>query len=91
MRPTRLTPRGTEQQRIIVAIILVPVLFIVVTYNSLVSLRNYIRESWSNIDTELKRRYELIPNLVAGLFGFPPEGFFDVQPAVREVPDVGNS
>jgi LemA protein len=35
-----------------------------VQYNWLVSLRNYIAESWSNVDTELKRRYDLIPNLV---------------------------
>lgn len=42
----------------------VPVLFVVVQFNHLVGLRNYIRNSWANIDTELKRRYELIPNLV---------------------------
>ena len=49
----------------ILAVILVPLLWVVVQYNSLVSLRNYISESWSNVDAELKRRYELIPNLVA--------------------------
>jgi len=42
----------------------VPTLFVVIQYNQLVGLRNYIRNSWANIDTELKRRYELIPNLV---------------------------
>jgi LemA protein len=47
-----------------VAIILGPLLWIVMQYNSLVGLRNYIAESWSNLDTELKRRYDLIPNLV---------------------------
>lgn len=36
----------------------------VAQYNGLVALRNHIAESWSDIDTELKRRYELIPNLV---------------------------
>ena len=46
------------------------VLFIVLNYNGLVALRNHIRESWSNIDTELKRRYELIPNLVATVKGY---------------------
>lgn len=44
--------------------VLLIVLFVVVQFNQLVGLRNYIRNSWSNIDTELKRRYELIPNLV---------------------------
>ena len=33
-------------------------------------LKNYIRESWSNVDTELKRRYDLIPNLVAAVKGY---------------------
>ncbi len=49
---------------ILVAIVLVPLIWVGVQYNALVSLRNYIRESWSNVDTELKRRYDLIPNLV---------------------------
>lgn len=45
-------------------------LWVIVQFNGLVSLRNHIRESWSNIDTELKRRYELIPNLVETVKGY---------------------
>ena len=44
--------------------------FVGLNYNTLVALRNHIREAWSNIDTELKRRYELIPNLVATVKGY---------------------
>ena len=55
---------------ILAAMILVPALWLIVQYNSLVGLRNYIRESWSNVDTELKRRYDLIPNLVATVKGY---------------------
>ncbi|HEY4983911.1 MAG TPA: LemA family protein [Verrucomicrobiae bacterium] len=55
---------------IIAVIILVPVIWVVVQYNSLVALKNYISESWSNVDTELKRRYDLIPNLVATVKGY---------------------
>lgn len=51
-------------------ILFLPLLWFVVQYNSLVSLRNYISESWSNVDTELKRRYDLIPNLVATVKGY---------------------
>lgn len=40
------------------------------TYNGLVRLRNHCKEAWSGIDTELKRRYELIPNLVATVKGY---------------------
>jgi LemA protein len=39
-------------------------------YNRLVRLRNMIRESWRNIDTELQRRYDLIPNLVNTVKGY---------------------
>lgn len=51
-------------------IVLLPLVYIILTYNTLVALRNHIRDSWSNIDTELKRRYELIPNLVATVKGY---------------------
>ena len=56
---------------IVVAVfILLLLVFVGVNYNTLVGLRNHIREAWSNIDTELKRRYELIPNLVATVKGY---------------------
>jgi len=45
-------------------------LYIVITYNVLVSIRNRVKESWSDIDTELKRRYDLIPNLVETVKGY---------------------
>ena len=55
---------------ILVLALLLPVVWVIVQYNWLVSLRNYISESWSNVDTELKRRYDLIPNLVATVKGY---------------------
>jgi LemA protein len=47
-----------------------PLLYVIVTYNSLVTIRNHIRDAWANIDTELKRRYDLIPNLVETTKGY---------------------
>jgi LemA protein len=55
---------------ILFVVVLLPVVWVIVQYNWLVSLRNYISESWSNVDTELKRRYDLIPNLVATVKGY---------------------
>jgi len=55
---------------IVVIAVLIPVAYVISTYNSLVALRNHITESWSNVDTELTRRYELIPNLVATVKGY---------------------
>ena len=55
---------------ILLLVVLLLAVWAVVQYNWLVSLRNYINESWSNVDTELKRRYDLIPNLVATVKGY---------------------
>lgn len=51
-------------------IVLVPFAYVIGQYNGFVSLRNQISEAWSNIDTELKRRYDLIPNLVETVKGY---------------------
>jgi LemA protein len=51
-------------------VVLVPLVFVVAQYNGLVGLRNHIADAWANIDTELKRRYDLIPNLVATVKGY---------------------
>jgi LemA protein len=56
---------------ILIAVVLfIPLLFVIVQYNGLVALRNHIADAWANIDTELKRRYDLIPNLVATVKGY---------------------
>jgi LemA protein len=44
--------------------------WIVFTYNRLVTLRNRAKEAWSDIDIQLKRRYDLIPNLVETVKGY---------------------
>lgn len=49
---------------LLIGIPLAIVIWIVAMYNRLVRVRQQVGESWSNIDTELKRRYDLIPNLV---------------------------
>ena len=56
---------------IIVAILLILLLFYVVgTYNSLVSLRNKVKDGWSQIDVVLKNRNDLIPNIVETVKGY---------------------
>ncbi|MBN1917940.1 MAG: LemA family protein [Verrucomicrobia bacterium] len=51
-------------------IFLIVIFYIIGTYNRCVRLRNLVPESWSNVDTELKRRYDLIPNLVETVKGY---------------------
>ena len=59
--------------KILLAIIVVVVLialWIIGIYNGLIKLRNRVKEAWSDIDVQLKRRYDLIPNLVATVKGY---------------------
>lgn len=49
---------------------LIVLLWFMGTYNGLIRLRNHCRESWADIDTELKRRHDLIPNVVAVVKGY---------------------
>lgn len=53
-----------------IALVLLLLLFVIVQFNRMVGLRLRIRESWANVDTELKRRYDLIPNLVEAVKGY---------------------
>jgi LemA protein len=55
---------------IVIGILLFTLIWIITTYNALVRLKNYCREAWAGIDTELRRRYELIPNLVEVVKGY---------------------
>jgi LemA protein len=55
---------------VVLGIVLLAVLWVIATYNILVRLRQQCRESWSGIDTELRRRYDLIPNLVETVKGY---------------------
>jgi LemA protein len=57
---------------VIAIAVLVVVLVVagIISYNRFVSQRNLIRDAWANIDTELRRRYDLIPNLVETVRGY---------------------
>jgi len=55
---------------IILIIVLIIIFWLVGTFNRLVTLRNRAREAWADIDVQLKRRYDLIPNLVETVKGY---------------------
>lgn len=55
---------------VIAALVFLPLLWLIANFNRLARLKQQIRESWSDIDVEMKRRYELIPNLVETVKGY---------------------
>jgi len=55
---------------IILIIVGVVVSWLIFTYNRFITLRNRVKEAWSDIDVQLKRRYDLIPNLVETVKGY---------------------
>jgi LemA protein len=55
---------------IVLVVIALVVLFLIVTYNGLVRLRNMVDEAWNQISVQLKRRHDLIPNLVNAVKGY---------------------
>lgn len=55
---------------LLVGILAVALLFIIVVYNGLIRTRNRAKEAWADIDVQLTRRYDLIPNLVETVKGY---------------------
>jgi LemA protein len=55
---------------VVIAIIVIAVLYYIGKRNSIISARNRVDESWSGIDVQLKRRHDLVPNLVEAVKGY---------------------
>ena len=72
---------------VVLVIIVVIALALVASYNRFVSQRNAVQNAWSDIDTELKRRYDLIPNLVSTVQGYAAHerGVFEEVAKARSV------
>ena len=55
---------------ILLGVLVVLVAWVVGIYNSLVGLRNRVKEAWAQVDVQLKRRFDLIPNLMETVKGY---------------------
>jgi LemA protein len=78
---------------IIIAVVAVLALWLMTTYNGLVRLRNMMQEGWSGIDVQLKRRSDLVPNLVETVKGYAShekETLQNVTNARAAVVNAGN-
>lgn len=54
----------------IIAVVVLIVLWVILTYNKLVKLRNKVKNQWSQVDVQLKKRFDLIPNIVETVKGY---------------------
>lgn len=55
---------------IIILLIFIIIIYLIIFYNSVISLRNQVKNNWSQIDVSLQRRFDLIPNLVETVKGY---------------------
>lgn len=55
---------------IVLGIVAILIIFVIAAYNSLVRLRNQVKNAWAQIDVQLKRRHDLIPNLIETVKGY---------------------
>ena len=55
---------------VIVLFIIILVAWMIKTYNNLVQLRNKVKDQWSQVDVQLKKRFDLIPNIVETVKGY---------------------
>ena len=51
-------------------VIVIVLIWLLAIYNGLIRARNVVKDAWADIDTELKKRYDLVPNLVAAVQGY---------------------
>jgi len=70
---------------IVLIIVGLLVVYIIIIFNGLVQLKNRVSEAWSDIDVQLKRRYDLIPNLINTVKGYAAHetGVFEKVTAAR--------
>ncbi len=71
---------------VVLGVLAVAIIWLVALYNGLITLRNRIDEAWADIDVQLKRRYDLIPNLVETVKGYATHE----QETLRQVIEARN-
>lgn len=70
---------------ILLGVVVLVALWVIGVFNGLITLKNRVQEAWSDIDVQLKRRYDLIPNLVSTVKGYAKheKGIFEAVTKLR--------
>jgi len=55
---------------IVLAVVVSGIVFVIITYNAFIRLKNLCDNAWSDVDVQLKRRYDLIPNFISTVKGY---------------------
>ena len=76
---------------VVIVIVVIIALWFIGTYNSLVGLRNRVKDQWSQIDVQLKRRADLIPNLVETVKGYAKHEKSTFEDVVKARDAVANA
>ncbi|PIR74444.1 MAG: hypothetical protein COU35_02585 [Candidatus Magasanikbacteria bacterium CG10_big_fil_rev_8_21_14_0_10_47_10] len=82
---------------VVLAVVVVLIFWLIALYNGLVKLNNRTKEAWSDIDVQLKRRHDLIPNLIASVKGYMThekdllENITKARSAAMSAQDAGNT
>ncbi len=76
---------------VILGLIVLAVIFVIGIYNSLVGLRNQVKEAWAQVDVQLKRRYDLIPNLIETVKGYMTHERETLEAVTNARASVGNA
>ena len=71
-----------------IGVVAVVVIFFYATYNGFVNKEEGLKTAWSNVETQYQRRADLIPNLVAKLFGFGQKPYFEAAEGTETAPQV---
>ena len=70
---------------VIVVVVVAVALWLILTYNGFIQLRNRIDNAWSQIDVQLKKRFDLIPNLVEAVKGYAAHEREVLENVVKEI------
>lgn len=76
---------------VIIAVVILVAVFIISMYNALVGLRNRVKNQWAQVDVQLKKRFDLVPNLVETVKGYAVHEKSTLEAVIKARNAAGNA